>query len=43
MSQEKGLLEGLEQQNRSFQGQQMDNLKRIYENKAKGVEIKGAF
>ncbi len=43
MSQEKQLLEGLEQQNKSFQGQQMENLKRIYENKAKGVEIKGAY
>jgi tetratricopeptide (TPR) repeat protein len=43
MSQEKQLLQGLEMQNRSFQGQQMENLKKIYENKPKGVEIKAAY
>ena len=43
LSQEKGLLEGLEQQNRSFQGQQMENLKKIYGSKAKGVEINQAY
>jgi len=41
--QEKGLLEGLEQKNRGFQTMQRENLKKIYDNKAKGVEIKGAF
>jgi hypothetical protein len=30
-------------QNKNFQGQQQENLKRIYDNKAKGVEIKAAF
>ncbi len=43
MSKEKGLLEGLQQQNRSFQGQQMENLKKIYGSKAKGVEINQAY
>ncbi|MEI8372661.1 MAG: hypothetical protein WCJ35_07485, partial [Planctomycetota bacterium] len=43
MSQEKGLLEGLERQNRGFQTMQRDNLKKIYDNKTKGVEIKAAF
>ena len=43
MSQEKALLENVFQQNRSYQGQQQENLKRIYDNKAKGVEIKQAF
>ena len=43
MSQEKQLLQGLEMQNKSFQGQQMENLKKIYENKPKGVEIKAAY
>jgi hypothetical protein len=43
MSQEKQLLQGLEMQNKGFQGQQMENLKRIYDNKAKGVEVKAAF
>ena len=43
MSQEKQLLQGLEHAERSFQGQQMENLKRIYDNKAKGVEIKAAY
>jgi len=43
MSQERQLLQGLEQQNLKFQGQQMENLQRIYKNPAKGVEVKGAF
>ena len=38
-----GCCEGLEQQNSSFQGQQMENLKKIYDSKAKGVEIKQAY
>ena len=43
MSQEKQLLQGLEMQNKGFQGQQMENLKRIYDNKTRGVEIKAAY
>jgi hypothetical protein len=43
ISQEKQLLQGLEQQKGSFQGQQMENLKKIYDRKAKGVEIKEAY
>ena len=43
MSQEKALLENVIQQNANCQGQQQENLKRIYDNKAKGVEIKQAY
>jgi hypothetical protein len=43
MSQEKALLENVYEQNKNYQGQQQQNLKRIYDNKAKGVEIKQAF
>jgi alpha-2-macroglobulin len=43
MSKEGELLENLQMQNKSYQGQQQDNLKRIYDNKAKGVEVKAAF
>ena len=42
-SQEMQLLENVNQQNKSFQGQQQENLKRIYSTPAKGVEIKAAF
>ncbi len=43
MSQEKQLLQGLERQNKDFQGQQQENLKKIYQQAPKGVEIKAAF
>lgn len=43
MSQEKALLGNCFDQNRSYQGQQQQNLRRIYDNKTKGVEVKQAF
>ena len=43
MSNEKVLLQNLQDQNRNFQGQQQENLKRYYGNKAKGVEIQHAY
>ena len=43
ISPEKGLLEGVEMQNRSYQGQQMENLKKIYNSPSKGVQAEKAF
>jgi hypothetical protein len=41
---EKQLLEGLQEQNKSFQMEQRDNLKKIYQKSpSKGVEAKSAF
>ena len=43
MSQEKQLLENVYQQNKSFQGQQQQNLQRMYNAPSKGVEIRNSF
>jgi hypothetical protein len=42
-SQEKQLLEGLHEQNKTIQMPQIENLKQMYQNKGKGVEAKAAF
>ena len=42
-SQERQLLEGLQERNKSFQGQQIDNLQQMYKSNGKGVEAKAAF
>jgi hypothetical protein len=43
MSQERQLLENVYQQNKAYQGQQQENLKRMYNAPSKGVEIKNAY
>ncbi len=43
MSQEKALLQNVYEQNKSYQGREQENLKRIYSNPTKGVEVKQAF
>jgi alpha-2-macroglobulin len=43
ISKEGELLENLQMQNKGYQGQEQQNLKRIYDNRAKGVEIKAAY
>jgi hypothetical protein len=43
MSQERQLLENVYQQNKAYQGQQQENLKRMYNAPSKGVEINKAY
>jgi uncharacterized protein YfaS (alpha-2-macroglobulin family)/tetratricopeptide (TPR) repeat protein len=43
MSQEKALLQNVYDQNKAYQGQQQENLKRMYNAPSKGVEIKNAY